>query len=365
MKHPSTSRRTDTSHTRTALVVGGSLAGLMSALALARVGYTVTVLERSGDSGRTGAALHAPGDLIEQLTGAPRRGAVPMYGGTQTWFGVHGALRSEAEADPRITLRDGTRVVEVDQSEASTWARLQDDELVYADIIVGADGHRSVVRKAVSPEHPNARFAGYLIWLGVVQEKAIASHHAWPSSAAILSAGKHHFLGVSVPGQAGFLAEGQRQLAWALYDAGWNDLLREKGCVRDGIVNHTLQAKDIPERVFQHLLRSASLWPPIWKAAILDCVARGAVIGTPVAEYLPLRLSLDRIVLVGDAAHVPTPMTGNGFSASLSDAKALGIALSKSHNVTEALQAYGESRLGAAQNLVRSGQDFSRSFGRL
>ena len=43
------------------LVVGGSLAGLMTGLALSRHGLSVTLLERSTDTDRTGAALQLLG----------------------------------------------------------------------------------------------------------------------------------------------------------------------------------------------------------------------------------------------------------------------------------------------------------------
>lgn len=51
--------------------MGASLAGLMTALAIARQGLRVTVLERSDDSGRTGAALSVPNGLLERITGLP------------------------------------------------------------------------------------------------------------------------------------------------------------------------------------------------------------------------------------------------------------------------------------------------------
>jgi 2-polyprenyl-6-methoxyphenol hydroxylase-like FAD-dependent oxidoreductase len=66
---------------------------------------------------------------------------------------------------------------------------------------------------------------------------------------------------------------------------------------------------------------------PPWRDAILDCIDRRAVIGTPIAEYVPDKLVKGRVALVGDAAHVPTPMTGSGFSASLHDAETLAAAI--------------------------------------
>ena len=72
------------------------------------------------------------------------------------------------------------------------------------------------------------------------------------------------------------------------------------------------------------------------------------------------------MVLVGDAAHVPTPMTGRGFGTSLDDAAALARSLHDAYGsrVPDALTAYEAERLAPAQSLVLSGQGFSRSFAR-
>jgi 2-polyprenyl-6-methoxyphenol hydroxylase-like FAD-dependent oxidoreductase len=94
-------------------------------------------------------------------------------------------------------------------------------------------------------------------------------------------------------------------------------------------------------------------------------VERQAVIGTPIAEYVPDKLANGRLVLVGDAAHVPTPMTGNGFSASFKDAQALAKCISQGGPAPAfelALQAYERLRLEEVRKLVQGGQTFSRSF---
>ena len=81
-----------------------------------------------------------------------------------------------------------------------------------------------------------------------------------------------------------------------------------------------LEEKPLQERLFatvriQFVLRTG--WPSPWREAILDCVHQQAVIGTPIAEYLPEWLANGRLAIVGDGAHVPTPMTGKGFAALL------------------------------------------------
>jgi 2-polyprenyl-6-methoxyphenol hydroxylase-like FAD-dependent oxidoreductase len=97
----------------------------------------------------------------------------------------------------------------------------------------------------------------------------------------------------------------------------------------------------------------------------LDCVDRRAIIGTPIAEYLPERLVSGRIGMIGDAAHVPTPMTGNGFAASRDDAIALGRLLSGHADFEQALLIYEAERLPMARGLVESGRQFSRAYGRI
>jgi 2-polyprenyl-6-methoxyphenol hydroxylase-like FAD-dependent oxidoreductase len=84
---------------------------------------------------------------------------------------------------------------------------------------------------------------------------------------------------------------------------------------------------------------------------------------------MPSRLTAGRVCLVGDAAHLPSPMTGSGFSASAEDALSLADALvdtvdssDSAHGFAAGLARYEAVRLDAARQLVRSGQSFSRSF---
>ncbi|GAA0794719.1 2-polyprenyl-6-methoxyphenol hydroxylase [Spirilliplanes yamanashiensis] len=354
-------------HHRTAVIVGASLSGLMTALTLARIGIHVTLLERSDDTGRTGAALHAPGDLLQRITGLDTsRLPRTLSPGIQTWFAVHAALRAAADADPRIELRQNTTVCRVAQDEQSAWAVTADNRTHHADVIIGADGHRSVVRRHVIPNKPDATFSGYLIWIGIADESAIRPAH-WPRNVAFLTSRDDTLLGYPLPGADGSTAAGARRIGWAWYDASNNDLLRATGCLDGTVVRHSLLAPSIPDATYAELARRAhAQFPSPWSDAILDSIDRHAVIGTPIAEYVPDRLVNGRIALVGDAAHVPTPMTGSGFSESLHDAEALATALATTAhtNPSAALAAYEKDRLVSARTLVQSGQGFSRAFAR-
>lgn len=347
-----------------AVVVGASLAGLMTALCLSRAGIDVTMLERSDDSGRTGAAVHVGEGLLERLTG--RSGTTALPHGVQTWFTVHGRLRAAVEADGRIELYQNVRVRDVGQDDGSAWAVTSDGRTFCGDIVVGADGHRSTVRRAVCPDNADATFAGYLIWLGLTEERALPLGTHWPGDVAFLESGDCILLGYPLPGPDGSTARGTRQLGWAWYDRGRNDLLRRCGCVADDIVRHSLTGADIPDKTYRELANEARRrWLSPWRDAILDCTDRHAVIGTPIAEYVPDSLAKGRLALVGDAAHVPTPMTGSGFGASLSDAEAMADAVRagvRGDLAVAALRDYERMRLTAARSMVESGQQFSRRF---
>ncbi|MBY8858660.1 FAD-dependent monooxygenase [Nocardia sp. CA2R105] len=352
----------------TAVVVGASLSGLMTGLALSRAGIDVTILERASAFPHTGAALGGVTErMLEHITGRARTVRDETTHETcQTWSAVHARLRTAVEADPYIRLRHAATVRYVGQDVEAAWATTVDGDMFRADVVIGADGHRSVVRRSVAPHHPDATFAGYTIWLGLVDEPAIGTRHRWPRDSDIFYRGRDCLIGYPLSSPKGSFSPGSRQLGWAWYDTSRNDLLREKGCVVGEVVQHSLRAADVPETTLRELeVEASGLWPSLWRDVISDSVERRAVLGIPIAEYVPDRLVNGRLALVGDAAHVPTPMTGSGFSMSLHDAEVVAEAVAagvRGPRMAPALERYERARLGRVRASVQSGQQFSRSF---
>jgi 2-polyprenyl-6-methoxyphenol hydroxylase-like FAD-dependent oxidoreductase len=207
-----------------------------------------------------------------------------MASGVQTWFTVHAGLRAAVDTDPRIVLHQHTTVKRVGQDADSAWAESAHG-IFRGDVVIGADGHRSIVRASVAPDAPDARFTGYVIWLGLSKESDIAPLTAWPNAVDFLEHSGDILLGYPLPGAVGASQNRGRQLGWAWYDASENALLRQKGCVQGNVVHHGLQREQIPGDVYQKRARQAKRrWPSPWRDAILYCVHRQALIGTPIAE---------------------------------------------------------------------------------
>lgn len=353
-------------------MVGGSLAGLMSALTLARSGMAVTVLERHGPKPGNGGVLMTNDGLLEKLTGwnsTPGGAPTPAHlpGGFHSWGAIHDALRDTAAADERITLHHHTRIASADQDTRRAWATTDEGKRFEADVVIGGDGHRSVVRAAVAPHRPHAAFAGYVIWIGFPRESSLPPRVRKDrriGQGAFLHSDNGILFGNYMPDEDGRPNDLQVGVGW--YDNTHNAFLRQNGNVRDGVVHHSVTPDQVPDRVWDELARLARKdWPAPWADVLLAAIEQRALTGIPIAEYVPDRLVNGRIAIVGNAAHVPTPMTGSGFSESVSDAEALAEAVAEGFvpdHAATALERYELARLRRARSVVESGKSFSSSF---
>ncbi|WP_182201156.1 FAD-dependent oxidoreductase [Paraliobacillus salinarum] len=354
----------------TAIIVGASLSGLMAGIALSREGLNVTILERAKEGRPGGAGLQVDGSRFgasktENLLRNLASGGRNMI---QLWTTIERNLREEAKKSTRINLRYETRVKKVDQDDTSSWADLDNGERIHADLLIGADGHRSLVRRYVAPEKPDATFAGYMVWMASMDEENLPPEDR-PSAnqPRVRMLGSHNgFLFGSVINRED--SSGYRRLGTTWYDNSRNDLLRQLGCVEGDVVIHSLSGQDVPEQTLKELATQAtSLWDEPFASVMRYAAKNRTVMGIPIKEYVPERLVRGRVALIGDAAHVPAPVTASGFNQSIIDASILGECTGKGvqgSKAMEVLKDYESRRLQSVRRMVKSGQSYSRSLGR-
>lgn len=182
------------------IVVGGGIGGMGTALALARSGLTVRVLERAAEFREVGAGLQVgPNavralerlgvlDAIYELAVFPQAGRIsdavtgkeftridfqaPMI----ERFGypylvlhrndVLETLLAACRAHPRVELVNGREVVELETRPDEVRVSCADGKSYRARLLVGADGLRSVVRRTIHDDEPV--FSGYVAYRGTV-----------------------------------------------------------------------------------------------------------------------------------------------------------------------------------------------------
>jgi 2-polyprenyl-6-methoxyphenol hydroxylase-like FAD-dependent oxidoreductase len=352
-----------------AVVVGGSLSGLCAGLALARVGWTVTIAERATGEPPGGAGLGLDRRLLGRVTGIDA-GRIPVVSGNRdsaAWGLVRQFLLEVAQRTAGIEFMESTTVTGVLEPTATGEAAVGSTRgTLAADVVVGADGVYSVTRRFVAPDHPAARYAGYMLWRGLVPEADVPGGlDGRGSNLEVHGAPGAQLVIYGVPGADGRAKPGHRRISYAWYDASRTELLRETGCLEGDAVVASLPSGRLSGELTGELSRLAQrYWPSPWDRCIAWGVTHGQVAGFPVAEYLPSRLVRDRVVLVGDAAHVASPMTGAGFENALLDVASLAAELdgAPGADVPAALGRYEQERLPRARGLVSSGMSWGRSY---
>jgi 2-polyprenyl-6-methoxyphenol hydroxylase-like FAD-dependent oxidoreductase len=342
----------------TAIVVGGSLTGLALAVALSRSGVLVTVVEQNDDMDRLGTGLGVDRSLLSAVTGvdATRSGkvrelpVVRSFRETSTWRAIYTWLRAVAEATGGIEIHEGLRVDEATQGADRAQVRGSGFDFE-ADIVVGADGYRSTVRRVVDPGNPIARYGGFVIWRGLAEEAWIGSISANLRGGRLPYPETARLVAYAVPSPDGHVIRGHRQITYAWYDASRTGWLRDNGFLEGDEILGSITPEAIPVALRDELRRLASTrWKSPERDLLLAALDRGILFGTPLTQYLPARLHNGRIAIVGDAAHVASPMVGAGLVYGLLDGIALGRAVAAAGGTTgtagvTALRAYEAQRL--------------------
>jgi 2-polyprenyl-6-methoxyphenol hydroxylase-like FAD-dependent oxidoreductase len=232
---------------------------------------------------------------------------------------LHEMLARSADA---VTVRTGHQVTGVRGRGEPTVAFDGPGELS-ADLVVGADGIRSVVRRSLRPHHADPRYAGYITWRGVVPTAAAPAGSRDVGITESWGRGRRFGIVPLGSGDVYWFATGSFPEGSHEHDS-LDDLRDRYGCWHDPIP--ALLDATPPETLLRHDIHQMRTPPPRYEA--------------------------DRVVLVGDAAHAITPDIGQGAALALEDAVALADTLSAA-DVPIALARYDRSRRARARRLAR------------
>lgn len=349
------------------LVVGGGIGGLAAALAVAREGAQVEVLEQAREIGEIGAgiqlganafaALDALGvgetargravftDYLRMFDAVDARLLVEVDVGEpyRARFGnpyavihradIHLSILEEVQKHPQITFRTSTQVVDIQQDEHGVTAIDQHGNAHQADALIGCDGVRSVVReKTIGDE---ARVTGHVVYRAVVDEDNMPAELR--QNSPVLWAGPRCHL-VHYP------LRGGRQYNLVVT---FHSREQEEWGVTDGSQEEVLSYFQGIDPLPRQLLDKPTSWRR-WATADRE----------PVESW-----GTGRITLLGDAAHPMTQYMAQGACQALEDAVTLGLALRRYHfDYERAFEHYQRVRILRTARVVYSTREMGRIY---
>jgi 2-polyprenyl-6-methoxyphenol hydroxylase-like FAD-dependent oxidoreductase len=337
-----------TKNARKAIIIGGSMGGLLAANMLMRRGWQVDVYERVADelSGR-GAGIVTHQELFDALTVAgvtvddtlgvqvPSRvtfgqdgrivGEMPYEQILTSWSRLYRGLK---DALPDACYHNGRTLARVEQDADCVTAVLADGERVQGDLLIGADGIRSTVRAQLTPESL-PEYAGYVGWRGLVEESMLSARTraALMDRFAFCLPPHEQMLGYPVAGLGNGIEPGQRRYNFVWYrPAGEHtELVRlqtdASGRRHDQGIAPTLIRPEILAEVMQAAQRTLS-------PEFAEVVGKTDLLFfQPIYDLISTRMVFGRVALLGDAAFVARPHCGMGVTKAAYDAAVLSDAL--------------------------------------
>ncbi|AUG80595.1 monooxygenase [Kitasatospora sp. MMS16-BH015] len=364
-------------------MVGGSIAGCSAALAAARTGATeVVVFERAEgrlqDRG-VGLALHT--DRYAELEQAgyldatmpwariARRpwvvrdgerwagreiGALPFPFRSYNWGNLWQELRSRIPEG--VDYRTGVTVAGVRAEADGVSLLLPDGSREHFDLVIGADGYRSIVRAAIHPG-TQAEYGGYVAWRGTLPAETLPEpgdgpQPAFPEHDALTVAfPQGHMIVYRIPGPGGVGTD----VNWVFYavpPAAAGERFVDPTTTHPRAITEDLVA-------YQQELVDA-YFPPYWQEVMRRTPVENTFV-QPMYDMAVERFAEGRLALLGDAASIARPNTGSGAIKAVQDAAALERALRTHESIDEALAAYSAERTPVGHATKALGRSLGRA----
>jgi 3-hydroxybenzoate 6-monooxygenase len=353
--------------TRRVIVVGGGIGGLAAALALARQGIGVQLLEQAAEIGEIGAgiqlaanafnALDALGvgeaarsravftdsirlmdaldgsEIVQIDVGAPYRQRFGNPYAVIHRADIHLSILEAVQVHPLIQFRTNTQVHSLAQDDTGVTVTDQRGEQYRADAVIGCDGVKSAIRQALIGDE--ACVTGHVVYRAVVDVQNMPAD--LQINAPVVWAGPRCHL-VHYPLRGGQ----QYNLVVTFHSRD-----TEQWGVRDGSKEEVLSYFEGIHPLPHQMLDRPTSWKR-WATADREPVERW---------------SFGRATVLGDAAHPMTQYLAQGACQALEDAVTLGAAVAATDCDFEAAFAlYDKARIPRTARVLYSAREMGRIY---
>lgn len=348
------------------LIAGGGIAGTITAIALHETGHEPVIHEaydRTAEGVGAFLTLAVNGldalaplglkDLVKDLgfdtpgikmhLGNGREvGDFPLGGPLPDGTVSQTVLRSDLYVSLRdeavrrgIEVRYGKRLAEAQETAAGVRATFEDGTSSEGDLLVGADGLRSRVRRIIDPQAPSPRYVPLLNTGGLAEGLRLGLGLDDEPGVMHMTFGKRLFFAhvVHPDGGVWWFANvprkhdpSQAELATMTGDAWREDLIRQLSVDRTPAVEIVRATQEVYQPWATYDFPSV----PTWRTG--------------------------RMVIIGDAAHATSPAAGQGASMAIEDAVTLARCLRDVPSIPEALGVYEGLRRERVEAVVERGK---------
>lgn len=344
---------------RSALVVGGGIGGMAAAIELRRRGIPVDLIDidplwrvygagititsptlrafgelgvlpevlREGFSGAGIRICNVAGEAIAEVPDPPSLGpGAPGSGGIMR-PALHRIL-SDCVRAAGAAIRLGLTIDEIDDDADGVSVRFSDGGRGEYDLLVGADGLFSGVRKLMFPDAPRPEYMGQTVWRLFAPRPSEIDR-------------RHFFLGGEV--KVGVCPVSAASLYLFLLE-------------------NTSPRPIVPDELLHiEMAKLMAGYGGLVGALRNSLTAESPIVVRPLEAFLlPAPWNLGRCVLIGDAAHPTTPQLASGAGMAVEDALVLGDELDKALSVPAALDAFMTRRYPRCRLVVENSIEIGR-----
>ena len=326
------------------VIAGGGIGGLTLGCALSKARKPFQIFERAGELRPVGAGIALSPNALQALAHIGMedrvrrcgwdleladlcdshgrlliRARVPKLAGGVTKAMTRANLQQALIEALGTTVQTGRAVVGYQATPGGVRVGMADGKEIEAELLVGADGLRSSVRRAMRGNEP-LRYSGQTSWRGLVTGVEVNELHSVTESWGPCQ-------------RFGIVPIGVNHVYWF------------------AVANAPAGERDEIDPRHELRRRFAGWHAPIDR--LLANTPLDQFIRTDIFDRPPINCWVDgRAVLLGDAAHPMTPNLGMGACQAIEDAVVLADALSREPSVDAALTRYQTRRISRANSFV-------------